>query len=292
MLNWKLKSFFILLLAISIVSCSDDEDDQKSLSIELNGLEDLGSDYAYEGWLIVDGNPVSTGIVPNGQVILNETLFLNVVDEDDIEKASTFVLTIEPNPDNDLAPSNVHILAGDFDGTTADLTVEHSAALGNDFTDAHGEYILATPSDGPDTNEASGLWWLDPSGPSQSLHLPTLPEGWAYEGWAVIDGVPVSTGTFLDPAGIDNQAIYSGSEGTPPFPGEDFLVNAPLGITFPADLAGGAAVISIEPVPDNSAAPFTLKPLVGMIPSNPEVHTLLGMDNNAVSTNPTGKVSR
>ena len=37
---------------------------------------------------------------------------------------------------------------------------------------------------------------------------------------------------------------------------------------------------------------FTLKPLVGMIPANPAVHTLMGMDNNAMATNPTGTVTR
>ena len=40
------------------------------------------------------------------------------------------------------------------------------------------------------------------------------------------------------------------------------MQNAPLGLTFPVDLTGNTIVVSIEPPPDNSAAPFQLKPLV------------------------------
>ena len=46
-------------------------------------------------------------------------------------------------------------------------------------------------------------------------------------------------------------------------PGEDFFLNAPSGETFPLDVRGRTVVISVEPVPDNSPAPFAMKPLVG-----------------------------
>ena len=69
-------------------------------------------------------------------------------------------------------------------------------------------------------------------------------------------------------------------------------MNAPSGLTFPTDLSGGVVVISVEPSPDNSAAPFLLKPLVGMVPSNAVDHTLYGMDNNATATNPSGTITR
>jgi len=185
------------------------------------------------------------------------------------------------------------ILGGAIDAKTGTLSVAHAAALGNDFSTAAGKYILATPSDGADTNESSGLWFLDNSGtdPVASLELATLPAGWKYEGWAVIDGTPVSTGTFTSASGDDGWAPYSGSEGTPPYPGEDFLLNAPAGLTFPADLLGKTAVISVEPDPDNSTDPFVLKPLVGMISATAEVHTPHAMENNAAATNPTGSVT-
>ena len=86
---------------------------------------------------------------------------------------------------------------------------------------------------------------------------------------------------------VDVADPFSGAEGGPPFPGEDFLVNAPAGIVFPTDLAGGTAVISIEPDPDDASGPFTLKPLVGSIPADATDHTTYSMGNNAAGF-PTG----
>jgi hypothetical protein len=174
----------------------------------------------------------------------------------------------------------------------ASLTVGDGAALGDDFTDATGTYILATPTNGSESNENSGIWFLDLSSgsPAQGLFLPTLPDGWKYEGWAVIDGMPVTTGTFLSATSEDDADPYSGPQPGPPFPGEDFLANAPSGLTFPTDLAGGAGVISIEPDPDNSTAPFTLKPLVGNIQSDATDHTTYDMTSN-VPTFPYGVAS-
>lgn len=286
--------FFVALFAIAFTACKDDEDtpSTEQLQLNLSGLEDLGSDYTYEGWIIVDGTPVTTGtfdVDANGA--LSKTSF--DVDAADLESATTFVLTIEPSPDNDPAPSDVHILAGDFSGASADLGVGHGAALGNDFTAATGTYILATPTDGMNNNERSGLWFLDPTaGPGPGLDLPTLPAGWKYEGWAVIDGTPVSTGTFTDPANADDSAPFSGSLDGPPFPGEDFIINAPTGLNFPTELRGGTAVISIEPSPDNSTAPFLLKPLVSPIGGDAADHTPFQMSNNATATNPTGTATK
>jgi len=133
---------------------------------------------------------------------------------------------------------------------------------------------------------------LNPAGPTASLDLPTLPDSWIYEGWAVVDGTPISTGTFATASGADNDSRFSGTAGGPPYPGEDLLNNAPAGLTFPVDLSGKTVVISVEPVPDNSAAPFALKPLVGSVPADALDHTLYDMNNNAAATNPTGSVSR
>lgn len=290
----------VLSTVLFLSACSSGDDDnstttpasnESNLNLTFNGLEDLGANYAYEGWMIVDGKAITTGIFTvdaNGKP--SATSF--AVNKDDLAKATAFVLTIEPSPDNDPAPSSVHILAGDFSGNNGALTVSHSSALGTDFTSAAGQYILATPTDGMNNNENSGVWWLDPAGPSSTLTLPTLPAGWKYEGWAVINGTPVSTGTFSSASGADDAAPFSGMMTAPPFPGEDFLQNAPNGLTFPVDLSGSPIVISVEPFPDNSPAPFTLKPLVGTAPAMAAVHTLLPMMNNATATNPTGTATR
>jgi len=282
-----------LAIALIMVSCGDDEKGNDQLNLNFSGLEDLGDGYAYEGWIMVDGAPKTTGVftVDAAGNPSQTTFDLN---EEDIEKATAFILTIEPSPDPDPSPSDVHILAGDFSTDNASLTVDHGAALGTDFSGAEGSYIIATPTDGADNYEDSGVWFLDltSGSPAQGLTLPTLPSGWAYEGWAVIDGTPVTTGTFTSAAGMDNAAPYSGDQPGPPFPGEDFLTNAPAGLTFPTNLQGATIVVSVEPVPDNSTAPFTLKPLVGMTASDAAVHSTLSMANNATATNPTGTATK
>ncbi len=288
--------FFILILSLVIFTACEDDDDAPAfgnLVLNISGLEDLGSGYQYEGWIMVNGAPLSAGIFSvNSSGNLTKSTFM--LDADDLANATAYILTIEPSPDPNPAPSDVHILAGDFSGSSASLTVGHGAALGNDFTSSTGGYILATPTDGgSDTDENSGVWWLDPSaGPGAGLDLPTLPAGWAYEGWAVVDGTPISTGTFTAIDMADDAAPFSGSSAGPPFPGEDLLMNAPSGVTFPTDLAGKMVVISVEPVPDNSPAPFVLKPLVGPVPADATDHTFYMMNINAAATNPTGTASR
>jgi hypothetical protein len=196
-------------------------------------------------------------------------------------------LTIEPSPDNDPAPASTHYLAGDFSGGSATVTVEDPAALGDDFLSASGPYILNTPStSGDDSDYSSGIWWLDPNaGPGATLDLPTLPDGWVYEGWVVGNSGPITTGRFTMSAGADSDqgGPTAGPDGVPPFPGQDYI--NPL-----IDLIGYAAVISIEPEPDNSAGPFTLKPLVDGNIEDVGIGVLQNMGNNA-SLFPTGTVS-
>ncbi len=293
----KMKTMLLALLAtpLFMVSCSDDDDSTPkngTLEISLDGLDNLGANYDYEGWLIVDGNPVSTGTF-DVDGTYNESLTFN---RSQLKNASAFVLTIEPSPDTDPAPSAVHILAGDFSNNSANLTVGHSAALGSSFTQATGQFILATPTNGMNTNELSGVWFLEPpheeTPPAEGLHLPTLPAGWEYEGWAVIDGKPVTTGKFTSTMDFDDFDGFSSTMNPgPPFPGEDFLMNAPSGLTFPTNLSGSTMVISVEPNPDNSTAPFTLKPLVGMAPEDAQDHVVYPMNNNATASNPTGTAS-
>jgi hypothetical protein len=106
----------------------------------------------------------------------------------------------------------------------------------------------------------------------------------------VISGTPVTTGTFDAVDMADEFDGYSASGSAPPFPGEDFLTNAPSGLTFPTDLAGTTAVISIEPRVDNDPGPFQFKPLIGDIPTDATDHIEYPMENK-VSTLATGTVS-
>lgn len=292
-----IKKMFFAILAIGILttSCSKDDDGPITarLSLDLTGLEALGDDFVYEGWIIVDGAPVSTGTFSS--VAFPQTFN---VDAAQLKKATKFVLSIEPKVDPDPAPAATKILAGDFSGKSAAVS---SAGIVGDFSAASGKYILATPTDTDDTNEASGVWFLDNTNappPVAGLTLPLLPDGWKYEGWAVIGGQPITTGTFTKVAATDDTAPFSGPVALPApngadgfFPGEDFLLNAPAGVTFPTDLKGATIVISVEPSPDNSPAPFTLKPLAHVVPSNAANHTVIDMGTGPV-VSLSGTVSR
>ena len=264
---------------------------QSSLSFEQSGLEPLQNGFHYEGWLIVDGNPVTTGkfnvdadgnlVTLEGAVIENGSFAVG----DEAADANLVVLTIEPAGDTDTIPAATKYIGGELVDGVANLTIAAAPTLGSDFSEASGSYILATPTNGDGNDETSGVWFLDLSegSPAAGLNLPSLPEGWEYEGWAVVNGQPLSTGRFTDPAAADDFAGFSGEQAGPPFPGEDFLVNAPEGVSFPVDLSGAPIVISVEPSPDDSAAPFAFKPLFGTVPDNAADHTTFSLDNNAGS---------
>ena len=211
----------------------------------------------------------------------------------DLIGTTAIVITIEPSGDTDAVPADTHVLAGAISGSGASLTAGDAAALGDDFTSATGDYILATPTDGASTNENSGIWFLSlaTGSPAVGLNLPTLPAGWAYEGWVVIGGQPVTTGRFTAVDMVDDDDPFSSTMAGPPFPGEDFLINAPSGLTFPTDIAGGIAVISIEPQPDDSAMPYTFKPLMGGIDAAAVDHVTYAMPNMATGTFPTGSAT-
>lgn len=235
------------------------------LALEVNGWPTLQGGFHYEGWAIVDGMPVTTGKfnVQDGMLVDLDGRAVDAFFAPGIESATAIVITIEPVGDIDDVPSSTHFLAGDLSNGTAVLTVDHAAALGTDFSTAEGSFLLATPTDDPDGNELSGIWFLELPGPTASLVLPDLAEGWRYEGWAIIDGQPLSSGTFLSGEGADDAAPFSGPTAGPPFPGEDYVINAPEGVTLPTNLSGGTVVITVEPYPDDDPAPFVFKPLIG-----------------------------
>jgi len=114
--------------------------------------------------------------------------------------------------------------------------------------------------------------------------------GWVYEGWAVIDGIPVSTGTFTNPAAADNFNGFSGTADGPNYPGEDFIENAPEGLTFPTDLTGATIVVSVEPDADNSPAPFALKPLVAEVPADTADHSNVALEAGSVGISGEGSI--
>ncbi len=92
-----------------------------TVSLSLSGLEDPGVNTMYEGWLIVDGSPVSTDVFSvDGSGVPSQSEF--PVEDADAAAAALFILTIDPVPDADPAPAATHILAGPFDVGMASVT--------------------------------------------------------------------------------------------------------------------------------------------------------------------------
>jgi len=279
-----------LLAALALItSACSDETGTTTMSLGFSGLPQLGEGYEYESWLIVDGAPVSAGRF-TVDADANPIPAAFEIDAMVADTAAAYVLTIEPIEGDDPAPSAVHILAGDLADGVASLSTAHAAAIGTDFADATGVYILETPTSGDVADDyAQGIWWLVPGadGMAPGLSLPALPEGWVYEGWVAGADGPVSTGTFgaVDAADADGAGETAGPDGSPPFPGQDFIDPAIV-------LTGGyAAVISVEPVPDDSPMPFVIKPLVDMSIDDVMAPDTQEMANAAASNLPSGSVA-
>ncbi|MEO1052226.1 MAG: anti-sigma factor [Bacteroidota bacterium] len=300
----KLSYLFLTALAITVWSCDDDEETTTpatgNLTFNIEGLENLGASFVYEGWVMVDGTPISTGtFTVNDAGQLSQTSF--EVEEQMLDAATTFILTIEPAVDPDPAPSDQKYIAGDFSGDMAVVSTAVAPAVG-DFSASAGTYFLRTPTDeepgtGNNGNDFNGVWFgLPGMPPSANLTLPTLPTGWIYEGWLVTENGPISTGTFTDVADRDNSNSLSGIENNagPAIPGEDFFIAPDDAVDdFPIDVRGNMVVITVEPVPDNDPGPFTLKPLASMVAADaataPGSHSFsLNVDNSF----PSGWVGR
>ena len=121
-----------------------------NLELNLAGLEDLGADYQYEGWVVVEGTPVSTGtFTVNANGVLSQTSF--EVAQETLDNATKFVLTLEPNPDIDPLPSDQKLVASDFTADTATISTAVAPGVG-DFSASSGTFFLRTPTD-----EADGM---------------------------------------------------------------------------------------------------------------------------------------
>lgn len=278
----KLFALGVILIFLFSINNTRAEASDIELTLTFTNLADAGDDH-YEGWLIVDGNAISTGkfsVDAAGKIMDLEGNAITSfpVSEVDLDMASDFVITLELNGDTDTIPSVIKPFKGALNTDKTSATISHN--IGKDYSTVAGNYILATPTDGADNNENSGVWYLDPTGTevTAGLDLPDLTgTDWIYEGWVIVNGVPITTGTFETVSGLDDSDPYSSTQDGPPFPGEDFLLNAPSGVSFPLDLAGQVTAITIEPRMDNSPAPFQFHPLAAEIPNNAVDHVLYDM---------------
>jgi len=118
----------IAMSLVLTVSCGSDDDggappvERADFKVDFIQLDPLEGDFIYEGWLIVDGSPVSTGTFDGTE---DEYTFNTA--KSDLDSATRFVVSIEPVPDTDPMPAATKILSGDFVGDRADITLNEIA---------------------------------------------------------------------------------------------------------------------------------------------------------------------
>jgi hypothetical protein len=324
-----MKFFFLMAVtslfctSILFTSCNKDDDPitdtntdpNSNLTLNISGLKDLGPNFRYQGWILVNSNPISVGtFTVNASGVMSQTSFPML--KSNLSAATKLLVTIEPFPDANPVSSNTIIMTGEFSNNSAALTfrsgeyIKDGSYLGGfvgtagvTYQSSAGDYKLATRTDGPNTNEKSGIWFASNLGTpfpnlsfsSGGLRLPQITVyngtiGWKYESWVEINGKLLSLGKFdgnitTDVSGISG---YCGSQWAPKVPGEDFLLNAPTGLTFPLDLSGAKVYITSEPNPDNSPAPFFVKILSATVPTNAVAETVYSMTNIFNTNAPTG----
>ena len=290
-----------LCAMIFMTNCTNDDDSEEpismsALTLNLQGLSNLGVNEVYEGWIMVSGTPKTTGtFTVNDSGELSQTSF--EVDREDLESATAFILSVEPANDADPAPSEIKILSGPFSESVA--MVNTNEMIG-DFTNSAGTFFLRSPTDemigAPNNmNDEYGIWFGDidqgmPPVPNFTLPLLDATK-WVYEGWVIANGMPISTGRFSAFNMQDDFNGYSQINGKigPNLPGEDFFINPPMGVMFPLDVRNRMVVISVEPAVNDDPKPFLLKPLAGISGTELVKNKALMINFNAI---PSGTVTR
>ena len=303
--TWTLPASFLSAAALSVLlfGCSSGggitvPEGSSTVSLSVNGLEPMAGGLNYQAWVIHQSGSNTFGFPlvlfnmdGDGQMVdpVADTVLTGPFHaEVDAVDAVGFTTSLELTSQLVQVSSFTFILSGEFSDGTATLATDDFFALNRDFSNAAGEFILATPTDDVPDNELSGIWFMDPTGSSveAGLDLPQAPTGWVYECWVGVNGQAVSTGRFEWPNEADSTEFYGSgvSNDRPLFPGEDFLFNAPQGVDFPLDLAGASVFITIEPWHEFDVYPedpFFLRILEGQVPGDPATQTVYGMTSLA-----------
>ena len=254
-----------MLAGAMLAGCGDDENPTPTgeFSITFTGLEELPAGHHYEAWARFPPPPPRGLRVEHGDEISVSLGAFQVTEDGTIESleggAVTFelaepkdlntvvdvVITVrESEPDTTIGSI---LLGGDVVGNDneghATLTTEYHDALAVDIRTASGSCVLATPSDGENTNENQGIWFSTPTG-GPALTLPVLGEGWHYDAYLLLGAKEISIGNFVRADTADSDGAGAEAGILPGFmtPGSDFPISA-------LDLsAGGVSVlVAVQP---------------------------------------------
>lgn len=276
--------FFLALVFAGCDSSSSSEDTALLFRIDMDvdGLAPLQDAYRYQVWAVVDGAFVGSdefNISENGQFvniggqIISRTLTFDA----SIAGATEMFVVVNGKTDSSEFPSTTVLMGGDVSGRSVTFNMSHARAFGPSMAAAGGQFVLTTPTDLDAGNELSGIWFGTPS-LQPALQLPLPGTGWTYESWvSLANGTVMSMGKFTDVAAGDAANPFSFPDEVsqhPSVPGEDFLLNAPDGVSFPANLSGATVFVTAElAVDDVENAPSGLRLLDGAVPAAPSALT-------------------
>jgi hypothetical protein len=264
-----------------------------TLSISLNNLPLLSDSTHFAVWVFgKDSVKLDNFKVSNSGDSYSKTYDVKL---GHIQGAKYLAVTIEHDTSslNDSISKGRRFLAGIFSANKVDLSVKTDIAFNNDFSAVAGKYTLFTPTDTVNTVLKSGIWFVknvDAPPILPALVLPSLPAGWEYNAWISIDGKLLKTGGFRSVSAKDNDSSYCGPMPIPNFPGEDFLSNAPAGLTFPVDLSGKSVLLTIQPTDWKLDRAFNLEILKATIPTNATEYVAYDLEKNVVLPSGSGTV--
>ena len=287
----KLLQFIIIILISSFSACNYFESDNPSgisqIDLSISNLKPLADTLVYVGWVTTNSDSSFKIFESNVGQSGNITVTVNN-DFAGLHDAQQFRVTVEEIPDTGsiTKPGSTVILSGRFTLGSAQLKVGD----GTNIPAAAGVYTITTPTDNSD-NDLSGVWFVNsPSGTEAGLNLPVLNAGWVYEGLVIINNDTLSTGTFTDPEAADDFSGYSGSVPGYPFPGEDFLMNPPPGITFPLDLSNAKVIVTLAYKSNIYPLSFSYVILEGTVPAGVQANTTHTLQSSGAQV-PSGVVS-
>ncbi|MDE2958347.1 MAG: hypothetical protein OXU68_15275 [Bacteroidota bacterium] len=255
-----------LLLTAGCDSGGDEADDMESgsLILSVSQMAPLPEDYHLEGWVTTLTSPARSigkfAIDASGALVDlrgNPIEARRFETDFSLDSAQVMYITIEPPGDADSAPSDTRLMGGLFIDGQVSLSAADFEGIEDELILAAGTYIVDTPTDGPDTNNDSGIWFVNLTGgpPARGLRVAIPIQGWQYQAWTEFDDIAVNMGIITHHSRPDDSSVHSGSQPGYNYPGEDFLINAPPGLIFPLSVEGTRVYVTLEPEPDPDPDP-------------------------------------
>ena len=303
-----MKRLLLTLPVLALLSCGDDPagpalGDRLELTVTgMSGVPAVGG--RLHVWVYSGGDTLAAGTLPAGPGPLPAFTF-----DSPLDRPQGVMITWELPGSTPATPGPSRVMAGDFQGASAELRIEGFVTDGRalqEFPGAHSLFTTSNNSEGYPSAENAGLWLFTLT-PARNVHetrevkVTPLQSGWTYEGWVVWQGEPkvwipygkftpdelslltsrddTGTGPFSGPEDFRNAGVEDdpGEEWTSTEIADLLGLSLPGGFTVPLELdevdgEGNAMwhhVITIEPAADLVEGPMEGRPSPIHVYENP-----------------------